>query len=83
MNNQYWSWLLGAVGLVGFILAGRRVWWAWYVNIANQILWLAYSLITDQPGFLVATFAYTYVFVGNAIRWTRMHNAEKRELKPN
>ena len=29
---DYWSWLLTAVGLTCFWLAGRKVWWAWYVR---------------------------------------------------
>jgi len=59
------------VGIAGFELAGRRVWWAWYVNIANQGLWLAFALITGYWGFVVGTIFYTYQFGRNAIRWTK------------
>jgi len=71
--SQVWSWVLGAVGLLGFYLAGRRVWWAWYVNIANQVVWFAYSIVTQQLGFLVTTFLYFGVFSKNAYLWTRDH----------
>jgi hypothetical protein len=71
-----WSWILTAVGLTGFVLAGRKVWWAWYINIACQALWLAYALTTRQYGFVVAAVVYTVVFAQNAIRWTREHRAE-------
>lgn len=80
MPEQMWSWVLSAVGLAGFFLAGRKVWWCWYVNIANQIIWLAYSLITHQYGFLVATAAYTVIFIQNAVKWTREHLEHKREV---
>lgn len=60
-----------AVGIAGFELAGRRVWWAWYVNIANQGLWLAFALITGYWGFVVGTIFYTYQFGRNAIKWTK------------
>jgi hypothetical protein len=50
--------------------------WAWYVNIANQAIWTVYALVTEQWGFLVGVAVYTWVFVGNAIRWTREHHAE-------
>lgn len=76
MNNQIWSWLLSIVGLVGFFLAGKKVWWAWYVNILNQVFWLVYSLITGQLGFLVSTFFYAALFTKNAIAWTREHKAK-------
>jgi hypothetical protein len=71
-----WSWVLSLIGVAGFWLAGRKVWWAWYVNIANQAIWTVYALVTEQWGFLVGVAVYTWVFVGNAIRWTREHHAE-------
>lgn len=53
--EQLFPYILMGVGIVGFELAGRRVWWAWYVNIANQGLWLAFALITGYWGFVVGT----------------------------
>ena len=77
MNGQWWSWALTAIGLAGFWLAGKKVWWAWYVNIANQILWTAYALVTEQLGFLVGTAFYTFVFTKNALAWTREHREKQ------
>lgn len=71
---MYWSWILGAVGLVGLYLSGLKLWWSWYINLGAQGLWLAYSITTEQYGFLVATFGYIYVFGTNAVRWTRDHS---------
>jgi hypothetical protein len=65
------DWVLTVIGLTGFVLAGRRVWWAWYINLACQALWLAYALVTHQYGFIVAALAYSVVFTRNAVRWTR------------
>lgn len=78
--NQLWSWVLSAVGLAGFFLAGKKVWWAWYVNIANQVLWTAYSFITEQWGFLVGTVFYMWVFCRNAYLWTKEHQANKEKV---
>ena len=69
--TELWSWTLTAVGLTCFVLAGRKVWWAWYVGIAGQALWLAYSLATAQWGFLAGVVAYTAVYAKNAHTWTR------------
>lgn len=77
MGDQYWSWLLTAVGLTGFILAGKKVWWCWYINIGCQVLWFAYAIVTDQYGFIVAALAYTFVFTKNAIAWTKERNTHK------
>lgn len=71
--DQWWSWVLGAIGIVGFILAGKKIWWAWYVNIFNQFIWTAYSFATQQWGFLVVTGFYFVVFSRNAYLWTKEH----------
>lgn len=73
MSAWWWSWLLTAVGVTGFVLAGRRVWWCWYVNLGCQGLWVTYAIVTRQFGFIVASGVYTIVFLQNAIRWTREH----------
>lgn len=73
MSEQIWPWLLSVVGVVGFILAGRKIWWAWYVNIACQGLWFAYAIISEQYGFFVGAFFYLAVFMVNAYKWTKEH----------
>lgn len=78
-NDQVWSWVVTLVGVSGFWLAGRKIWWAWYVNIANQIMWVIFSLITGYYAFLIGTAVYTVVFVRNAYRWTKEHHKEKHE----
>lgn len=78
MNPQLWSWILTAIGLTGFYLAAHKVWWCWYINIANQLIWAAYSLVTQQWGFLIGVVAYTIVFSRNAGVWTREHREKQR-----
>lgn len=81
MSNQWWSWILTAVGLTGFILAGRKVWWCWYVNIFCQALWFTYAIVTKQYGFIAASLAYTVVFTQNATKWTKEHLKERRDAE--
>jgi hypothetical protein len=76
--NQIWSYVLGVIGVFGFILAGRRIWWSWYVNIACQFLWFAYAIVTNQLGFLLSSVVYFVVFIGNARKWTKDHIREKK-----
>lgn len=71
------DYLLVAVGLLGFVLAGQKKWYAWYVNIACQFLWLAYAIISQQYGFILGAIVYTIVFTRNAVKWTKDHFAEK------
>ena len=70
MDNQTWSWVLTAVGVTGFVLAGRKVWFSWYINLACQILWFVYAIATSQYGFIAAALVYTVVFGRNAYAWT-------------
>jgi hypothetical protein len=77
-----WNYIITAVGLAGFYLAGKKVWWCWYVNIFNQILWFTYGVITEQWGFVLGTFFYTFVFVKNAISWTKEHIATLPPVTP-
>lgn len=79
---EIWSWALTAVGLTCFILAGRKVWWAWYVGIAGQVLWLAYSITTAQWGFLIGVIAYTAVYIKNAHSWTKEHRVHEDTKEP-
>lgn len=69
-----WSYLLTAVGVTGLYLAGRKVWWAWFVGLGAQGLWLAYAVTTRQWGFLVSAFAYGFVYARNGARWARERN---------
>ena len=61
------------MGVMCFWLAGHKIWWAWYVGLATQAVWVAYSLATQQWGFLVGCLFYTAVYVKNASTWTREH----------
>lgn len=73
-----WSWILTGVGLTGFVLAGQRVWWCWYINVGCQVLWLAYGLSDpSRYGFVLGAVVYSIVFTRNAVKWTREHREAK------
>lgn len=65
--------LISIIGVVGFRLAGKKVWWAWYVNIACQVLWVIFALSIEQYGLLIGVVFYTWVFSKNAYEWTMDH----------
>lgn len=79
MNEQILSWIVAAVGLSGFFLAGRKVWWCWYVNIACQIFWFLYAWVSETPAFFFTALFYTVVFTINAYKWTKEHFERKSE----
>lgn len=79
--EQILSWVVGAVGITGFFLAGKRVWWAWYVNIGCQAIWGAFAIVSNNYAFLITAFFYTIVFSKNAWNWTLDHLVTKKLLE--
>lgn len=77
--NQIWSYVLTLMGVSCFWLAGRKIWWAWYVGLSTQAVWLAYSLVTHQWGFLFGTVFYTGVYVTNQRRWSAEHRKSQTD----
>lgn len=76
---MHWDYILAFVGIIGFILAGRKVWWAWYINIAAQFLWVAYAITSEQYGFLISSVIYFAVFSKNAYDWTKGRHVQKAQ----
>lgn len=69
-------WLLSATGVLGMILAGRRLAIGWAVAFLSEILWLVYALQTAQYGFVIGVIAYTAAFGQNYLSWTKGANRE-------
>lgn len=70
------TWVMTLLGCVGFWLSGKKVWWAWYVNLGNQLLWIVFALLTGYYAFIFAAVFYTVVFSRNAYIWTRDRNKD-------
>jgi hypothetical protein len=66
---QYASWVLGSVGVAGIFFVGRKTIWGWFVLLFNEVLWIAYALITDQYGFIFSAIAYGIVYVKSFLHW--------------
>ena len=74
--SAYWSYLLTIVGVTGMYLVGKKLWWAWWIGVSAQFIWLAYAVATKQWGFIFSAIAYGWVQGKNALKWTSEH-AEK------
>lgn len=66
-----WSWLLTSIGVTGLYLAGRKVWWSWFIGLGAQSLWMAYAINTRQYGFIVSAIAYGCIYAKNGLAWSR------------
>ena len=65
------DWLLTIMGCSTFLLAGKKVWWAWYLGLATQVVWVVYAILTVQYGFLLGVPLYGAVYAWNAYKWTK------------
>jgi hypothetical protein len=63
------SWVLATVGVTGMVIAGRKIWWGWLFNLANEILWVIFAVITKQYGFILMAIGYSAVYANNARNW--------------
>lgn len=70
IQDLWWaSWVLAAFGIATMFFAGQRKWWAWAIGILTETLWIGYSIVTEQYGFIVAALAYMIVYFRNTMKW--------------
>ena len=73
--DPLWSWALALVGATGLYVVGRtNAWYAWLINLAAQVLWVVYALVTRQTGFIFSALLYGGVYAANAYTWYRRRN---------
>jgi hypothetical protein len=70
--EHMWSAALGALALASAHLAGNRRSSAWIVGMVSQAGWLGFIVLTGNVGFLVSVTGFTYVYIRNYIKWTRV-----------
>jgi hypothetical protein len=64
-----WSWILAIIGVAGIFFVGRKDKWGWWVLLFNEVLWIAYALITNQYGFIFSAIAYGIVYIKSYLKW--------------
>jgi hypothetical protein len=67
-----WSWILEGIGMTGALLAGRKLWWAWSLLLANAILWAVYGITSEQYGFAFASIFYGPIYARNMMKWRKV-----------
>jgi hypothetical protein len=68
---MYWSYLLAVIGVAGIFFVGRKTIWGWLVLLFNEVLWIAYALVTNQYGFILSAIAYAAVYIKSYMLWKR------------
>ncbi len=71
-----WSYILAAFGITGIFIARTHPAIGWWFNIAAQIPWTVYAIVTGQWGFLVSGVCYT---VGYVLLLQQARSARRRQ----
>lgn len=74
-----WSVALAALGISGSLLVGMKLAVGWVVDIACEVLWLAYGIVTSQWGFCLSAMFFTAVYARNLRAWRTDAPTEVRE----
>lgn len=69
MSTAEWSWFAAAVSVPGLWISGLNPRTGWVYGIASQSVWIAYGLVTHQPGMIALSAAFTGLYGRNIWRW--------------
>jgi drug/metabolite transporter (DMT)-like permease len=82
MNMQQWqSWALSIVGVIGIYLTGRKNWRGYAVGIFTECAWVWYSIVTKQWGFIFGSTIYISVYLLNINKWLSEAKSIKNRFK--
>lgn len=76
-----WSFVLSIIGITGLLIAGRKNYWGWMLNLCAQALWLIFAVVTEQYGFILSAVAYGTVYWINFSKWRKEHRSEQRSAQ--
>lgn len=62
-------WILSAITIYMFLLAGNKKPYTWLVGLANQGLWLVWIVISSTWGLLPMNLALWFVYFRNHLKW--------------
>lgn len=77
--QEIWSAALGAAALLSTHLAGEQRRSAWVVGLISQAGWLGFMFLANNFGFLVSFIGFTFVYIKNHRKWTRLAKEKAAE----
>jgi hypothetical protein len=64
-------YILSAITIYMFVLAGNKSKHAWAVGLGNQALWLTWIIISSTWGLLPMNMALWFVYARNHFKWNK------------
>lgn len=79
--EQVIPYILSAITIYMFILAGNKSKYAWLVGLGNQGLWLTWIIISQTWGLLPMNIALWIVYYRNNLKWRRDNDLRPATMK--
>lgn len=71
-------YILSAITIYMFVLAGNKSKYAWAVGLGNQALWLTWIIISSTWGLLPMNLALWFVYARNHFKWNKQALQDKK-----
>lgn len=72
MGAPFWlSLVMGVVGIVGLLIAGKGRWQGWLIGLLVQPVWVVFFIVVDAWPGVILPVAYGAVYTKNLIAWRR------------
>jgi len=68
---QYLPYILSAVTIYMFLLAGNKSKNAWVIGLLNQFLWIIWIVLSSTWGLLPMNIALWVVYTRNHFKWAK------------
>ena len=77
--QQWQSWALSCIGVIGIYLTGRKNWRGYAVGIFTECAWVWYAIVTKQWGFIFGSTIYISAYCLNISKW--LDEVKKNRIK--
>jgi hypothetical protein len=67
----YGPWLLSSLTVMLTIMQGNKYRHAWSLTLINQVLWLAWILLSGTYGFILLNICMWIVCIRNHLKWSK------------
>lgn len=63
------SLVLTLLGLISLLLLGMKSAWGWVVGLVDEVVWIAYAVLTRQWAFIASALAYGVFYTRGLLLW--------------
>lgn len=71
MIENYLPYILSAITIYMFLLAGNKRKYTWLIGLFNQLLWLIWIITINAWGLLPMNIALWIVYFRNHLKWNK------------